>query len=76
MPWSDEFWRPIKLKDGRSVATLGQARVSILWLPASQQELQHWVEASELLARASEFPNARDWRWRRWLEALTADGLL
>ena len=76
MPWSDEFWRPIKLKDGRSVATLGQARVSILSLPASQQELPHWVEASELLARASEFPNALELALAAMLEALAADGLL
>ena len=76
MPWSDAFWRPIKLKDGRSVATLGQARVLILSLPASQQELPHWVQMSELLARASEFPSARELALAAMLEALTADGLL
>jgi hypothetical protein len=76
MPWSDEFWKPIKLKNGRSVATLGEARVLILSLRASQQELPHWVEASDLLARASEFPSARDLALAAMLEALRADGLL
>jgi hypothetical protein len=37
MAWSDEFWKPIKLKDGRSVATLAEARVLILSLPGSKQ---------------------------------------
>jgi hypothetical protein len=45
MPWSDAFWKPIKLKDGRTVATLAEAKVLILSLPGSQQE-PHWVEAA------------------------------
>jgi hypothetical protein len=71
MPWSDAFWKPIKLKDGRTVATLAEARVLILSLPGSQQE-PHWVEASELLARASEFPSARDIALAAMLRALRA----
>jgi hypothetical protein len=76
MPWTDQFWRPIKLKDGRSVATLAEARVLILSLPASQQEMPHWVEASDLLARASEFPNAQDLALAAMLQALRAEGLI
>jgi hypothetical protein len=76
MPWTDQFWRPIKLKDGRSVATLAQARVLILSLPAAQQESPQWVEASDLLARASEFPSARDLALAAMLEALRAEGLI
>jgi hypothetical protein len=70
------FWRPIKLKKGRSIATFGEARVLILSLPPSQQELPHWVEASDLLARSSEFPGARDLALATMLQALRAAGLL
>jgi hypothetical protein len=76
MSWTDAFWRPIKLKDGRSVATLGEARVLLLSPPASEQELPHRVAASGLLARASEFPRARDLALAAMLEALRAEGLL
>jgi hypothetical protein len=76
MPWTEAFWKPIKLKDGRAIATLAEARVLILSLPASRQELQLWLEAMDLLARASEFPNARDEALAAMLVALRADGLI
>jgi hypothetical protein len=37
MAWSDEFWKPIKLKDGRTLATLGDAREFISTLPPLSQ---------------------------------------
>jgi hypothetical protein len=33
MPWTDSFWKPIKLNDGRALTTLGDARELISTLP-------------------------------------------
>jgi hypothetical protein len=76
MPWTDSFWKPIKLKDGRRIATLAEGRVFILSLPAPQQEQPHWLEATELLARASEFPSARDEALATMLQGMKAQGVL
>jgi hypothetical protein len=76
MPWTDPFWKPIKLKDGRTIATLGEGRVFILALPAALQGTPLWLEATELLARASEFPSARDEALAAMLKALKAEGFL
>jgi hypothetical protein len=37
MPWSTRFPAPIILKDGRTIATLGQARAFMLTLPEQSQ---------------------------------------
>jgi hypothetical protein len=37
MPWTDEFWRPIRRKAGRTLTTLGDAREFISTLPRWRQ---------------------------------------
>jgi hypothetical protein len=53
MAWETKFWRPIKLKDGRTIATLADARMLIMKLPSDHQSKRDWEHASELLSRAS-----------------------
>jgi hypothetical protein len=76
MPWSDAFWRPIKLKDGRALATLGDARELISTLPPMSQAAAHWQDAEELLGRAAFAPSARDAALAAMIRALMIEGLL
>jgi hypothetical protein len=53
MRWDTRFWKPVRLKDGRTISALGQARELI----RSHRQFEgdpEWQVASELLARASE----------------------
>jgi len=69
-PWTMKFWNAIKLNDGHMIATLGEARVPVLSLPASQQEELHWEAAAELLKRAADSPSAMDDALAAMLHAL------
>jgi hypothetical protein len=53
MPWTRKFPDPIKLKDGRKIATLGQARELMLALPERHQSRPFWQYAAELLIEAA-----------------------
>jgi hypothetical protein len=53
MPWTREFPDPIKLKDGRTIAMLEQARELMLALPERHQLRPLWQYAAELLASAA-----------------------
>src|ERR1700722_10861431 len=65
MPWTDPFWKPIKLNDGRVLTTLGDAREFVATLPALTQAEGHWQNADEMLVRAEAAASASD-------DALTA----
>jgi hypothetical protein len=52
--WTRKFAKPIVLKDGRTIATLGQARELILALPERTQLRPYWQYAGELLLDAAE----------------------
>jgi hypothetical protein len=52
MSWSTKIWKPIKLKDGRSIETLADARAIMLALPELHQRNPHWQYAAELLPRS------------------------
>src|SRR5580698_9688528 len=54
MSWSRPLPEPIKLKDGRKIATLGQARAVMLALPERHQFRPFWQYAAELLIEAAE----------------------
>jgi hypothetical protein len=54
MPWTRKFPEPIKLKNGRTIATLGQARELMLALPERHQIRPFWQYAAELLIDAAE----------------------
>ena len=49
MSWSRKLRVPIKLKDGREIATLGQGREVMLALPERHQARPFWQSAAELL---------------------------
>jgi hypothetical protein len=76
MPWTDAFWKPIKLNDGRVLSTLGDARELIVSLPALKQAEGHWQDAEELLTRASIAPSARDDALAAMLRSLRIEGLI
>jgi len=52
--WSRRFATPIKLKDGREIATLADARDFQLALPERHQSRPFWQYAAELLIDAAE----------------------
>jgi len=76
MPWTDPFWKPIKLNDGRTLTTLGDARELIATLPALKQAEGHWQDADELLVRAAAGPSARDGALAAMVRSLKIEGLI
>jgi hypothetical protein len=54
MPRTRKCPDPIKLKDGRTIATLEQARELMLALPERHQSRPFWQYAAELLIEAAE----------------------
>jgi hypothetical protein len=53
MPWTRKLAAPIVLKNGRKIATLGQARELMLALPERHQLRPFWQYAAELLIDAA-----------------------
>ncbi len=76
MPWSRKLTQPIVLKDGRTIATLGDAREIMLTLRNLRYGNPHWPAAAEMLARAVDSPSAMDDASAAMLRALKADGLI
>jgi hypothetical protein len=76
MPWSDEFWRPIKLRNGRALTTLEDARGLIATLPSLHHSAEFWREAKEKLSNAAAAPSAMDEALAAVVRALKAQGLM
>jgi hypothetical protein len=76
MAWTDEFWKPIKLRDGRVLTNLADARDLIMQLPLGSRNSEEWQRADELLARAASSPSARDDALAQTWRALKAEGLV
>jgi hypothetical protein len=76
MPWTDQFWKPIKLADGRVLKSLDDARTVLATLRRDKQASLHWQKAAELLARAASSPSAMDEALSQTVLALKADGLV
>lgn len=53
MPWSRRFQKPLYLNDGRTIATLAEARDIMLALSRLEQTNPHWARAAELLMEAA-----------------------
>jgi hypothetical protein len=53
MPWSRKFTKPIVLKDGHKIATIGDARDLMASLAAGLQDDPDWNVAGDLLQTAS-----------------------
>jgi hypothetical protein len=54
MPWSRQLSAPIPLKDGRTLATFGDAREMMLSIPEVRQTALHWRHAAVMLSRAAQ----------------------
>jgi hypothetical protein len=76
MPWTRKFPEPIKLKDGRTIATLGQARAVMLALPARSQSSDVWLYAGGLMLEAATSNVPIGEAAAQLRRALRADGLL
>jgi hypothetical protein len=74
MPWTDPFWKPIKLNDGRMLRTLGDAFELFTALPALKQAEGHWRDADEMLVRAEAAPSASDDALAAVVRALKTEG--
>jgi hypothetical protein len=75
--WPRDLGAPIVLKDGRRIATIGEARALIAALPIQHQMRAHWRHANDLLhdaGRRKGGPNEATLAQLRM--ALKAEGLL
>lgn len=75
--WNLTF-KPITLKDGRTIKSLHDARSLMLALPALHQRNPHWQHAGELLLSAAvrKRSDATLEARTQLARALTAEGLL
>jgi hypothetical protein len=76
MAWTEPFWKPIKLRDGRTLTTLDDARELISTLPPTAQVAERWLDADEMLVRAETAPSARDDALAAVVRVLKAEGLI
>jgi hypothetical protein len=53
MPWSRKLAAAITLNDGRTIATLSQAREMMLSLPIAHRRGDMWRNAADLLGKAA-----------------------
>jgi hypothetical protein len=53
MTWSRRLPKPLRLNDGRTIATLAEARDVMLTLAHEAEANPHWREAAELLMKAA-----------------------
>jgi hypothetical protein len=70
MPWTRKLANKIKLKDGRTIGTLNQARELLLSIPPTQRETSLWRYIAKALddaasERASVEPGCSDGQIRR-----------
>jgi hypothetical protein len=75
--WSKKLPEPIKLRDGRELRTLSDARALILGLAESRQHRPTWAYAVELLLHAAETGKRDDLNdaWAQISRAAYAEGL-
>jgi hypothetical protein len=76
MNWQTNFCKPIRLKDGRTMATLGEARSFIHTLPRNRRHNAYWSFAAEQLTRASEAASLVDDALTHLQRALKVDELI
>jgi len=76
MSWETKFWRPIKLKDGRTLATLADARALVLSLPASRQRDEDWFYAMGLIREAAVLDGPAGVTSAQLIRARKAEGLI
>jgi hypothetical protein len=75
--WGCRFTEPIRLRGGRSIGTLSQARELILSLTEVQRQRPYWGYAGQLLLAAAQSGDAADAQdvANQLLLALTAENM-
>jgi hypothetical protein len=76
MTWARKFDKPIDLKDGRTIATLEEAREFILSLPTLHQWGALWAYAGDLLLEAAADEGSLPDAEAQLTRALKAEGLI
>jgi hypothetical protein len=76
MTWSRKLAKPIALKDGRTIATLGEAREMMLSLPPIHRRGAVWQYAGELLAEGADDMDSLADAESQLERALRAEGLI
>jgi hypothetical protein len=78
MPWFRKFATPITLKDGRTIATLSQAREMMLSLPMAHRRGDMWRYTAGLLneAAADKSYVAHTEAQAQFMRSLKAEGLI
>jgi hypothetical protein len=76
MPWSRQLSAPIMLKDGRRLASLGDARQMMASIPDEHRTALHWQHAAVMLTRAAQAKCGIDEAQMQIALALKAEGLL
>jgi hypothetical protein len=76
MTWARKFAPSIELKDGRTIATLAEARAIMLSLSERRRRSEHWLYAGELLREAATTKGALGRARAQLSRALEAEGLI
>jgi hypothetical protein len=76
MNWDTKFWKPVRLKDGRAMATLGEARTFVSAHQERGARNAEWQSVSELLGRAAYSNSLADDALSQLIRALKVEGLV
>jgi hypothetical protein len=75
MTWARKFAVPIALNDGRTIATLREARAFMQSLPEPRQHSEHWLYVGAVLEAAAARGALRN-AAKQLTRALKAEGLI
>ena len=76
MTWLRPFAKPMALRDGRIIATLGEARALIESLSARRRRNEAWLYADALLLEAATAKGSLNAARAHMTRALKAEGLI
>jgi hypothetical protein len=76
MTWARKLSKPIALKDGRTIATLAEAREMMLSLPPIHRRGPVWRFAAEVLNEAATDRTSVSDAEAKFTRALQAEGLI
>jgi hypothetical protein len=76
MTWARKLTAPIILKDGRTIATLSEARAIMQSLPDRRQHSERWLYAGALLLDAAVAGGSLTVARTKLMQALKAEGLI
>jgi hypothetical protein len=76
LPWSRKLATPIKLNDGRTIATLSQARGIMLSLPRAHRRGDIWRDTADLLDEAAAESSYVPHTEAQFMRSLKTEGLI